>query len=268
MKILSLSLLFLLAATISHGRPSISSGSSLIDLVTSKIEADLVEKHRFSINYHNCRSWHLGVETSNIINFDTVPENCENYVKDYLTISQQYRDDSKTVCKEAYFYAKDLALKNDTVNVWIFDLDDTLLSSVPFYAKYGYGTKKQAPGAYWKWLELEESSTPVLPETLHLYENILELGIEPIILTERWTDLEEVTLKNLKANGLTYWMHIIFKPKGTNTKQVDYKSEVRKELEKIGYNIIGNIGDQWADLVENTHGRTFKLPNPLYYVPS
>ena len=101
-------------------------------------EAELLEKQQLAINYHNCRSWHLGVETSNIINFQTVPANCIDYVEDYLT-SDQYRADSKTVCKEAYFYAKGLALKNDTVNVWIFDLDETLLSNVPFYAQYGYG---------------------------------------------------------------------------------------------------------------------------------
>jgi len=47
-----------------------------------------------------------------------------------------------------------------------------------------------------------------------------------------------------------------------------YKSKVRNSLVKKGYNIVGNIGDQWADLVEDTPGRVFKLPNPLYYVPS
>lgn len=143
MKFLSLSLLLLLAATVSHARPSVVSVPRLIEFLTSnnilENEAELLEKERLSINYHNCRSWHLGVETSNIINFDTVPANCKDFVEDYLTTSQQYRADSKTVCKEAFFYAKELALRNDTVNVWIFDIDDTLLSSIPFYAKHGYG---------------------------------------------------------------------------------------------------------------------------------
>jgi len=142
MKILSLSLLLLLAATVSHVQSS-ASVPGLIELLESNTifgnEAELLEKEGLSINYPNCRSWHLGVETSNIINFDTVPANCKAYVEDYLITSKQYQYDSKTVNKEAYFYAKGLALKNDTVNVWIFDLDDTLLSSIPYYAKYGYG---------------------------------------------------------------------------------------------------------------------------------
>ncbi|EOA21357.1 hypothetical protein CARUB_v10001720mg [Capsella rubella] len=267
MKILSLSLLFL-AATVSLGRPSMSE-PRLIELLTSnKNEAEVLleEERSLSINYQNCRSWHLGVETSNIIDFYTVPANCKDYVKDYFTTSKQYQYDSKTICKEAYFYAKGLSLKNDTVNVWIFDLDDTLLSSVPFFSKYGYGTEKSPIGAYRKWVFLGEAT--VLPETLHLYENLIELGIEPIIVTERWEPAREATIKNLKAAGFTYWKHIFFKPKESKEREVKYKSKVRKNLVKSGYNIVGNIGDQWADLVEDTPGRTFKLPNPLYYVYS
>ncbi|CAH8313895.1 unnamed protein product [Eruca vesicaria subsp. sativa] len=267
MKILSLSLLLLLAATVSQARPSLPDVPKLIELLTSadivENEAELLEKQQLAINYHNCRSWHLGVETANIINFKTVPANCKDYVEDYLT-SDQYRADSKTVCKEAYFYAKGLALKNDTVNVWIFDLDETLLSNVPFYAQYGYGTEKVDANAFKKWLEAGES--PVLPETLHLYQNILELGIEPVLLTERYQDLAEVTLKNLEAAGFTYWRRVLFKPTGSNTNIANFKSKERKRLQKSGHTIIGNIGDLWADLVKDTPGRrTFKLPNPLYY---
>ncbi|CAH8355753.1 unnamed protein product [Eruca vesicaria subsp. sativa] len=229
-------------------------------------EAELLVKLRLSINYPNCRSWHLGVETSNIINFKTVPANCKDYVEDYLITSQQYRYDSKTVCKEAYFYAKGLALRNDTYNVWIFDLDDTLLSNVPFYAKHGYGTEKHDREAFRKWLEVGEA--PGLPETLHLYNNIQELGIEPILLTERFQEFEEVTLKNLKDAGFPYWRHILFRPTGSNMKTANFKSKERKKLEKSGHTIIGNIGDQYADLTKDNPGRrTFKLPNPLYYEP-
>ncbi|EXB74595.1 Acid phosphatase 1 [Morus notabilis] len=47
----------------------------------------------------------------------------------------------------------------------------------------------------------------------------------------------------------------------------DYKSAERKKLEEAGYRIAGNIGDQWSDLLgTNAGSRTFKLPNPMYYV--
>ena len=38
-------------------------------------------------------------------------------------------------------------------------------------------------------------------------------------------------------------------------------------LEQNGYRIVGNIGDQWSDILgTNTGYRTFKLPDPMYYV--
>jgi hypothetical protein len=49
---------------------------------------------------------------------------------------------------------------------------------------------------------------------------------------------------------------------------VMYKSNIRKQLEDEGYRIWGNVGDQWSDLQGNSSGnRTFKLPNPMYFVP-
>lgn len=48
---------------------------------------------------------------------------------------------------------------------------------------------------------------------------------------------------------------------------VVYKSKKRKELEDAGYKIWGNIGDQWSDLLGSNPGdRTFKLPDPMYYI--
>lgn len=49
---------------------------------------------------------------------------------------------------------------------------------------------------------------------------------------------------------------------------VVYKSAQRKILEEEdGYRIVGNIGDQWSDLFGTNIGlRTFKLPDPMYYI--
>jgi hypothetical protein len=48
---------------------------------------------------------------------------------------------------------------------------------------------------------------------------------------------------------------------------VPYKSGERKKLEDARYVIVGNIDDQWSDLVGAPEGeRTFKVPDPMYYV--
>ncbi|KAI5340663.1 PREDICTED: acid phosphatase [Prunus dulcis] len=49
-----------------------------------------------------------------------------------------------------------------------------------------------------------------------------------------------------------------------------YKSEKRNEMEKEGYRILGNSGDQWSDILGTSISmsiRSFKLPNPMYYIP-
>ena len=47
-----------------------------------------------------------------------------------------------------------------------------------------------------------------------------------------------------------------------------YKSEKRKQIESEGYRILGNSGDQWSDLLGSSmSARSFKLPNPMYYIP-
>ncbi|KAI5336947.1 hypothetical protein L3X38_016216 [Prunus dulcis] len=86
----------------------------------------------------SCLSWRLGVETNNIINWKTVPAECESYVGHYL-LGHQYRKDSKVVTKEAWLYAKSLNLTNDGKNVWVFDIDETTLSNLPYYADHGFG---------------------------------------------------------------------------------------------------------------------------------
>lgn len=85
-----------------------------------------------------CSSWRLAVEAHNIIDWKTVPERCENYVSNYM-LGGQYRLDSKAVAEEAFRYASSLSLPNDGKNIWIFDVDETTLSNLPYYAKHGFG---------------------------------------------------------------------------------------------------------------------------------
>jgi predicted secreted acid phosphatase len=49
---------------------------------------------------------------------------------------------------------------------------------------------------------------------------------------------------------------------------VEYKAGTRKHIEKLGYRIVANYGDQWSDLMGGHADRSVKLPNPTYYLPS
>ena len=48
---------------------------------------------------------------------------------------------------------------------------------------------------------------------------------------------------------------------------IAYKSGTRAYIESQGYDIVANFGDQWSDLLGGFADKTFKMPNPNYYLP-
>jgi hypothetical protein len=54
---------------------------------------------------------------------------------------------------------------------------------------------------------------------------------------------------------------------GVSCPTIQYKSGVRAYIESQGYDIVGNFGDQFSDLLNGFADKTFKMPNPNYYLP-
>ena len=48
---------------------------------------------------------------------------------------------------------------------------------------------------------------------------------------------------------------------------IRYKSGVRAHIESLGYEIVGNFGDQFSDLEGGFSDKTLKMPNPSYFLP-
>jgi hypothetical protein len=46
-----------------------------------------------------------------------------------------------------------------------------------------------------------------------------------------------------------------------------YKSLTRRHIEALGNDIVANFGDQFSDLNGGFADRTFKIPNPMYFLP-
>ena len=51
----------------------------------------------------------------------------------------QYRMDSEVVANEAILYAQSLKLAGDSKDIWVFNIDETSLSNLPYYARHGFG---------------------------------------------------------------------------------------------------------------------------------
>lgn len=80
------------------------------------------------------------MELNNIRGFDVVPEECTEYIGKYMT-SSQYKADCERAMEECqvYFSSCCSLKQGDGKDAWIFDVDDTLLSTVPYFKKHGFG---------------------------------------------------------------------------------------------------------------------------------
>ena len=54
---------------------------------------------------------------------------------------------------------------------------------------------------------------------------------------------------------------------GASCTTDQYKSLTRQHIESLGYDIVGNFGDQFSDLSFGFEDKAFKLPNPMYFLP-
>ncbi|KAI3784577.1 hypothetical protein L1987_43678 [Smallanthus sonchifolius] len=212
-----------------------------------------------------CLSWRWAVETNNIKYYSNeIPDNCSDYILSYM-LGSQFRKDSKLVCDVAYEYAKGVNLTGDGMDVWIFDVDDTILSCVPYFLEQG-SWELNIQSTLGEWTRRGEAQA--IPETLNLYKKVIELGFKIVFITGMHEQESESRIKNLKEAGFTEWEKLIFKGNNELAYAEEFKSNRRRELVEAGYRIWGNIGDQWTDLTGTHVGdRTFKMPNPMYYVP-
>jgi hypothetical protein len=72
----------------------------------------------------------------------------------------------------------------------------------------------------------------------------------------------QLYLKDLTAPWLSSCATTV--PVCTTTQ---YKSLTRQHIESLGYDIVANFGDQFSDLNGGFSDATFKMPNPMYFLP-
>ena len=103
--------------------------------------------------------------------------------------------------------------------------------------------------------------------TLELARRARELGVALFFITGRPQDLRDATERNLREEGFEPDGLILFPEGPRPPSAADFKAPERRKLTEQGYTILLTIGDQESDLLGGYAERTFKLPNPVYYLP-
>ncbi|KAK6781088.1 hypothetical protein RDI58_023272 [Solanum bulbocastanum] len=213
-----------------------------------------------------CESWRMNVELHNIRDYVVVPQECVAYIGKYMT-STQYRVDSERTINECILYlSTNCILKNDGKDAWIFDIDETLLSSVPYYKKNGFGGNKLNVTSLEDWMS--QGKGTALEHSLKLFNHLKGLGVQIFLVSSRREHLRSATVDNLVKVDFYGWNSLILRDQEDECKNAQtFKAEIRSKLISQGYRIVGIIGAHWSSIEGLPSAkRSFKLPNPMYYV--
>ncbi|MFJ9379122.1 HAD family acid phosphatase [Streptomyces sp. NPDC101455] len=160
----------------------------------------------------------------------------------------------------------------------VFDIDDTLLLSLDYEKKNNYGYSSATWAAY-----VAQANRPEVFGTPELVKYAASKGVTVFYNSGLSEAQRTYAVDNLKKVGADVNLdadHMFLKntanppsylsgcaTAGTWTcTTVQYKSGTRKHIEDLGYNIIANFGDQYSDLDGGYADKTYKIPNPTYFV--
>ncbi|XP_010043614.2 acid phosphatase 1 isoform X1 [Eucalyptus grandis] len=214
-----------------------------------------------------CLSWRLAVEADNMRGWPTVPPECQRHVESYMT-GGQYDRDLNLIVEQVTAYADGIALSDDGMDAWILDIDETCISNMFYYKRKRYGCDPYDAAGFKAWAVRGEC--PAIQAVRGLFRKLVDGGFRVILLTGRDQEtLEAATVNNLLNQGFDGYERLIMRTQAHKGLSAEtYKSDIRRQLEEEGYRIWGNVGDQWSDLQGQSVGkRTFKIPNPMYFVP-
>jgi predicted secreted acid phosphatase len=233
-----------------------------------------------------------------ITNIDVLRQQIRNYYGDPLGTGTFAADSN--YAKEAESVAADGARKLAKRAAWhkhgtqpaiVLDVDDTTLATWNYEIASNWAYNPVTNAAY-----VTGELFPPVPGMVQTVTQAASEGYAIFYLTGRPAVQEAATLGNLTSDGIgvdagypapttlndgedglftkpavaDYPAYLTAAcggdPNGSCTT-VHYKSATRAHIESLGYDIVANFGDQFSDLEGGYADKTFKLPNPNYFLP-
>jgi acid phosphatase len=143
----------------------------------------------------------------------------------------------------------------------VLDIDDTSLSNYACLKATDFDRSAADCG---------DQTLPAIPQTRSLFRWARERDVAVFFVTGRREAARERTAANLRAAGYRGGWTLKMRPDEQSRRWRDgWKARVRRAIvERRGFRILANVGDQWSDLDEGYAARRFKLPNPMYVIPT
>lgn len=230
-----------------------------------------------------------------VTNIDVLRQQLRNYYGDPLgtgtfAADSNYAKEARSVAAAGERWLNTRHHTSGTKAI-LLDVDDTSLATWNYEIASNWAFNPATNGTF-----VTEQRFPAVPGMVDLVKSAEREGYAIFFLTGRGAAQEAATLGNLTADGVgvdagfpkptglpngedglftkpavaDYPAYLkqacAADPNGACTT-IHYKSATRAHIESLGYDIVANFGDQFSDLKGGFADRTFKLPNPNYYLP-
>jgi hypothetical protein len=161
----------------------------------------------------------------------------------------------------------------------LFDVDDTTLNTYSYEIYSNFVFNPTTNAAFVNACLNAGCVFPAVPHMVDLEHYAEAQGYTVFFLTGRPLAQHDGTVANLTnagydvdtanlylkdASGVTEPWLASCAPTCTTTQ---YKSLTRQHIESLGYDLVANFGDQFSDLNGGFADQTFKIPNPMYFLP-
>ena len=165
----------------------------------------------------------------------------------------------------------------------LFDIDDTTLNTYSYEIYSNFVFNPTTNAAFVNACLTTGCVFPAVPHMVDLEHFAEDHGYTVFFLTGRpqnaTTNQRPGTLANLTAAGYDVTDANVYLKDASGATEpwlsscapscttTQYKSLTRQHIESLGYDIVANFGDQFSDLNGGFADQTFKIPNPMYFLP-
>lgn len=193
--------------------------------------------------------------SSSLPNLGDVKEQIANYYQSGRYEAELNKAADKAIAEFDNITASDSSLV-------VFDIDETALSNYEYEKDVDFGYTSDS----WEsWLN--DTKAPAIDGVKRLYDFLINKGFKVAFVTGRTENFYTSTYDNLINAGYAKFDTLIVRSSSEDTlSALEYKSKKRVELTQKGYNIVGDVGDQYSDLDGPDHGIQVKIPNYMYLI--
>jgi predicted secreted acid phosphatase len=175
--------------------------------------------------------------------------------------SGEWRADTTQVIRRARRYVRRHLDDSSRRPAIVLDVDDTSLSNYGCLAAVSFNRSAADCG---------DQTLPAIAQTRSLFRWAREHDVTVFFVTGRREEARARTAANLRAAGFRGGWSLKLRPDEQGARRRDgWKARVRRAIvQRRGYRILANVGDQYSDLDGGWAERRFKLPNPMYVIPT